>query len=1130
MVRYCPLCDRRMDDAECPTDGVPTVDLAVINPQGAALVPGTVVAERYQVEREIGEGAMGTVFLATRIGMKNRVALKVLRREVMVSQNLLKRFYQEARAVSSLDHPNIVRIVDFGIDVKTTLPFLAMEFVEGPTLRDLVLAYGRMPERRCAALLAQVAKALVEAHQKSVVHRDLKPANIVVCMLADGDEHVKVLDFGVAKVLDPAELGGPRVTIPGTALGTPLYMSPEQASGRDVDSRSDLYSLGCILHELLTGEPPFMAQEMRQVMQKQLIEPAPALPQRLSDGDPPSHDLVALHKALLAKDRDDRPQSTAVVAWILGALSRGEQIGAGSLLRRAKNPIDSSISNELPAATYHDEDETERHHFSELNVTIKTNLGPEVTSFIGREASLKELDGLFDSGARLVTIFGAGGTGKTRLAKRYGALKVDKFSKNGGGVWFADLTEASSLEDVSTAIGEALDVPLVGDPNDDGVSRIGQALEARGRMLLILDNFEHVAQHGAETIGRWLELAPESSFLVTSRELLLVAGEAHHALSPLPEAEGIALFENRAKAARTNFTLTGNERPWVAEIVRRLDGIPLAIELAAARVGVLSLEKLLERLSATFQVLGGGGRSVVPRHRTMRNAIDWSWNLLDPEEQSALAQASVFAGGFSLEAAEETIDLSEHAGSVLDVLQALRNKSLIRADEAPGFPGEMRFNMYGTIREYASEKLDALGLRAPTEARHTKFYLREAERWSEGSSGSRALLFLRLLRLEYDNLIAIKTRAGTKEPDVAARVALALEPMLAMRGPLEVAVQLMDVAVDCAERAGNHRLLVRALLAREHARTEAGATSMEQAKADIDRALAIAREIKSIELEGEALFSLAKLELEAFCFIEQARATYEAALALFRKTKQRLMEGRTLIRIGYVWIETNEIDKARANLNEGLEIVRALDDRRHEGYALTTISLLDHQMGLLGEAKIKLERGIAIHRSVGNRRNEGMDLGYFGFVSYEVGAFAEAKDALEKSIEICREVGLRKFQGLSHAILGALYADTGDVDRSSHEMMLAAERLSAIADPEIRAAARVLEGVLEVAEARRAREKSDRDTYQVRIDSARARIQEAKTLGPEANGADVRIALRILSKRVDALEPRQRGPSAISAT
>src|SRR5262245_986588 len=349
MVRYCPLCDRRMDDAECPTDGVPTVDLNVITPHGEPLVPGTVVADRYQVEREIGEGAMGTVFLATRLGMKNRVALKVLRREVMISPNMLKRFYQEARAVSSLDHPNIVRIVDFGIDPKTTLPFLAMEFVEGPTLRDLVLAYGRMPERRCATLLAQVAKALVEAHQKSVVHRDLKPANIVVCMLADGDEHVKVLDFGVAKVLDNSELGAMKVTTPGTALGTPLYMSPEQATGSEVDFRSDLYSLGCILHELLTGEPPFMAQEMRQVMHKQLVEPAPALPARLSDGDPPSADLVALHKSLLTKQKDERPSSTAVVAWILGALSRGEQIAAASLLKRAKNPIDSNASAELPA-------------------------------------------------------------------------------------------------------------------------------------------------------------------------------------------------------------------------------------------------------------------------------------------------------------------------------------------------------------------------------------------------------------------------------------------------------------------------------------------------------------------------------------------------------------------------------------------------------------------------------------------------------------------------------------------------------------------------------------------------------------------------------------------------------------
>jgi serine/threonine protein kinase/predicted ATPase len=1083
-----------MTDAECPADGVPTVDLQLLTPHGQPLSEGSVVADRYHVEREIGAGSMGSVFLATRLGMRNRVALKVLRREVMISAHMLKRFYQEARAVASLDHPNIVRIVDFGIDPKTALPFLAMDFVEGPTLRDLVLAYGRMPERRVATLLVQVAKALVEAHQKGVVHRDLKPANIVVCMLADGDEHVKVLDFGVAKVLD-AQDSGPRVTAPGTALGTPLYMSPEQAIGSEVDFRSDLYSLGCVLHELLTGEPPFMAQEMRQVMQKQLVEPAPFLPAHLADGNPPSADLQALHRVLLAKDKNDRPSSTAIAAWILGAIARGEQLGAASLLKRAKNPLEASVSVELPALTIENPPETPPP------ATIKTNLLPEVTTFIGREASLFDLDQLYGSGARLVTIFGAGGTGKTRLAKRFGANKVDDYSRAGGGVWFADLTEASELEGVLSAVSEALDLPLAGELNTDGVARVGLAMATRGRMLLILDNFEHVASFAQDTIGRWLELAPEAYFLVTSRELLLVPGEAHHALSPLPDPEGIALFENRAKAARSTFTLTGNERQWVTEIVKRLDGIPLAIELAAARVGVLSIEKLLDRLSATFQVLGGGTRSVVSRHRTMRNAIDWSWNLLERDEQHALAQVAVFAGGFSLEAAEEVISLTASWASVLDLIQALRNKSLLRADEAPGFPGEMRFNLYGTIREYAAEKLDELGLREAAETRHTTFYLREAEKWAQGSSSSRALLYLRLLRLEMDNLTAIKTRAQQKEPDIAARAALALEVMLAMRGPLEVAVQLMETAVACAERADDKRLLVRALLAREHARTEAGVTAQEEAKVDIERALAVARSIGSLELEGEALFALAKLELEAFCLIEKSRATYEAALALFRTTKQRLFEGRTLIRIGYVCLEQNDIERARAMLNEGLEITRSLDDRRHEGYALTTIALLDQQVGQLAEARLKLERGIALHRSVGNRRNEGMDLAYFGLVTYEIGAVAEAKDALEKSIEVCSEVGLRKFEGFAHAVFGALHADAGSIPEAKESFRRARERLEAIADPEIRAAVRVLEGVLDVAEKK--------------LDAARARIDEGRTLAPEAQGADVRIALRILTKRVD---------------
>ena len=248
-----------MDDEICPEHRVKTVLMDAFEAEEEELLEvGAIVAERYRVERVLGHGGMGTVFMATQLSVERPVALKTLRKNLLNNQTLVKRFYQEARASSHLNHPNIIRIFDFGIDHVTGVPFIAMEHLRGNTLDELIRARTPLSEIAIAEILRQVAKALVEAHSKGVVHRDLKPENIMIRQLADGERLVKVLDFGISKVVREGTLSSTSLTGDGSILGTPLYISPEQVRGEDLDFRADLYSLGCILYEMCSGTPPLM--------------------------------------------------------------------------------------------------------------------------------------------------------------------------------------------------------------------------------------------------------------------------------------------------------------------------------------------------------------------------------------------------------------------------------------------------------------------------------------------------------------------------------------------------------------------------------------------------------------------------------------------------------------------------------------------------------------------------------------------------------------------------------------------------------------------------------------------------------------------------------------------------------
>jgi len=332
LSRYCPLCETDTDEIVCTTHKVPTLDALAFKSDPNLIPEGSIIAERYEVKKLLGKGGMGEVYLANQMSMDRRVALKTLRVANASDPKTVKRFYREARSASKMDHPNVVKIYDFGIDEKLKIPFIAMEFLKGTTLNQYLCQGGLLGEQDACELLAQVAKALVAAHSSEIVHRDLKPDNIHVVTLADGDRLVKVLDFGIARIMRSDTDSSASLTATGMMVGTPHYMSPEQIQGEKAGVGSDLYALGCMLYEVFTGQPPFDASEIMAVFMKHLNRAPPELPNPLPGGGAPTQSLRDLYAVLMAKSPSSRPPTAKCVASILRALSKGQEVNVGAII------------------------------------------------------------------------------------------------------------------------------------------------------------------------------------------------------------------------------------------------------------------------------------------------------------------------------------------------------------------------------------------------------------------------------------------------------------------------------------------------------------------------------------------------------------------------------------------------------------------------------------------------------------------------------------------------------------------------------------------------------------------------------------------------------------------------------
>lgn len=666
-----------------------------------------------------------------------------------------------------------------------------------------------------------------------------------------------------------------------------------------------------------------------------------------------------------------------------------------------------------------------------------------VDELIGREREVAEVGQLLHR-SRLVTLTGPGGVGKTRLGL---AVAHDVVRSTHGDAAFVDLSAIEEAVLVLPAIAAASGV------HEEPGQSLRDALIERlqdGPILLVIDNLEHVAA-SAPLIGDLLALCPALRVLATSRVRLRLKGEQEYQVQPLavpdvpragrvprnalpspaaPLSPAVALFLRRAQAARPDFHLDAANAAIVGEICRQLDGLPLAIELASARVRLLSLGDLLAQLERPLQVLTGGPRDAPDRQRTLRATIAWSYDLLSDAERRLFAWLSVFAGGFTLEAVEGVAGVRNASFSVLDLVAALVDQSLVR-QSADG-DGHSRFTLLRTIREFAREQLAFMGEEDAAAQRHAAYFLAFAERIAPELSGPEQRHWLDRLEQEHDNLRqAMKTLHTQLESDQELRLAAALWRFWWYRGFLTEGRQLLEQAlVDDSGRPGIRAEALDGAGALAEAQGDLAAAAIHhQAALDIRRQLA--------DTEGEAR-SLIDLGMIAGRLGQphRARHLYAEALQIARAGNHLPQVASSLANIGFAALDAGDRGEAVTAFRESLELFRQLDDPRNLSYVLGALGTVAFLAGDYRAAETMQEEALAVLRRLGDRQGVADTLADLAHAVQRAGDVPRAEDLYQEALTLYDDLGdlagtafVLTHHGRMHRALG----DTARAERQLHD-------------------------------------------------------------------------------------------------
>ncbi|NRI70047.1 tetratricopeptide repeat protein [Rhodococcus sp. MS16] len=912
---------------------------------------------------EIGSGGFGVVYRCAQSSLERTVALKILTTDL--DDENRARFFREQQAMGRLTgHPNIVDILHVGT-TDSGRPYIVMPYHPHGSLEERIRREGPLDLDEALRIGVKIAGALETAHRLGIIHRDVKPANILLTEYAGA----ALTDFGIAHI------SGGFKTAAGTVTGSPAFTAPEVLKGEPPSPASDIYGLAATLFCVLTGHAAFERQSGEQVVAQFLRITTQPVPDLRDQGIPDEVSAVIEHG--MSFDPAERPHTAA---------NFGDELRQVQLAKSF--PVEEMALPAAPGEQDRKRDPLRGHTPSKGNSSVRPRpstaspvwisagkLPVELTSFIDRRREQIEVREKL-SVSRLVTLTGIGGVGKTRLALRVAAGMQRGFSDGVRLVELGEMGEMGEMQDSSLLVDLVAAALGIRNQSARPLEDVVMDFLASRHLLLVLDNCEHMVDAVADLVRTLLRHCPELRILATSRELLGVGGESVSRVPPLtvpdpehlpsmrgvPQYDAMTLFAERATAVVPGFELTEDNRETVAQICHQLDGLPLPIELAAARMRAMSAEQILARLTDRYQLLTLSPRGAPTRQQTLQLSVDWSYELCDPREQQMWARLSVFVGGFELDAAEGICAGDSGPGMLLDVVTSLVDKSILISEQAGDV---VRFRMLEILRDYGRKKSELSGEYLTLRRLHRDWYQKFALDAESQWISPHQLEWIARIERELPNLRAAMkfglTSDSDSESESGLQIAAALLPYWMSRGPLREGRHWLDSALARHPRRPTperiNALYAGSALAGLQGDFRAATSLVVEGQELIRDMTDPASHARIAQADG--VLALYSGDLSRACTrLQEARGGVGAPERVL------LTEVSVLQGLGWVHELQGEPERAVACYERVLEITESHGESVYRSYALWAMAVTAWRQGDVAQSIGKLKQGLRLTRLV----------------------------------------------------------------------------------------------------------------------------------------------------------------------